>query len=98
MARSIHFRHCVLDQRSFWISPVVSIKLKDIIHLLVVITFLRRLRSFRIALACVPKNSVWVGCGLVLLAKFYDIRMPPCEGRLGLETSRFCKSKANSQP
>ena len=44
MVRSIHFRHCVLGQRSFWINPVVGIKLKDIIHLIVVITFSRRFR------------------------------------------------------
>ena len=75
MARSIHLRHCVLDQRRFWISPVVSIKLKDIIHLLVVITFVRRFPSLRLVLLGVPRNSVWVGCGLVLLAKLYDIKM-----------------------
>ena len=57
------------NQRNFWRNPVANIKLRDIIHLLVVTTFIRRFVYRRIvlldalldALLDVPRTSVWVG-------------------------------------
>ena len=73
----------MIELRSFWINPVASIKVRDMMHILVGITVRRRFHPLRRHLLVVPNNSVWVGRGLVLLANMYDIKMPPA--RIGWE-------------